>query len=127
MMGYVNSEGYVRCYVPGSHERPEHVLVVERVLGKPLPRGAVVHHVDGNRARNVGSNLVVCPDAAYHNLIHMRAEALRVTGNANSRKCMYCGSYDAPANLTIRGKARVRAMHPACHSAYQRAWRRGRA
>jgi hypothetical protein len=57
----------------------EHVLIAEKALGKPLPKGAVVHHVDRDSMNNNTKspwNLVVCPDQAYHLLLHARVRAL---------------------------------------------------
>lgn len=70
--------GYVRVYAP-DHPRSskegyvfEHILVVEEAMGKPLPDGAVVHHVNGDGTDNRNENLVVCQDQAYHLLLHKR-------------------------------------------------------
>jgi hypothetical protein len=69
----------------------EHVLVAERVLGKPLPPRAVVHHVDGNGRHNVARNLVICEDQAYHLLLHRRTRVKRLGGNPNTDKvCCAC-------------------------------------
>lgn len=71
--------------------RPEHVLIVEKVLGHPLPSTAVVHHHDGNKSNNLNSNLVVCENQAYHNLLHARTRTLRAGGDPNLDKvCSDC-------------------------------------
>jgi hypothetical protein len=62
----------------------EHVHIAERALGKELPKGAEVHHVDGNGRNNANRNLVICQDASYHRLLHRRAKALRELGDANA-------------------------------------------
>lgn len=49
-----------------------HRTVVEGILGKPLPKGSVVHHIDGDTKNNVPSNLVVLPNEAYHKALHAR-------------------------------------------------------
>lgn len=76
-----------------------HVTLAEKALGKPLPKGAVVHHVDQNPSNNEPTNLVVCPDRAYHQLIHQRMRAYECVGNSNYLKCKYCKQYDDPGNL----------------------------
>lgn len=69
-----------------------HVAVAERALGRRLPAGAVVHHVDENPLNNLTSNLVICQDAAYHKLLHYRARIVAAGGNPNTHKlCSACG------------------------------------
>lgn len=66
-----------------------HRLRAERALGKPLPAGAEVHHVDGTKSPR--SPLVICPDSAYHHLLHVRQRVLRAGGNPNTDKiCATC-------------------------------------
>src|SRR3990167_7062494 len=79
----------------------EHVLIVERILGREIRRPIEIHHVDGNGRNNTHSNLVVCPDRAYHSLLHMRTEALNACGNPNKRKCRFCRRWDDPENLAF--------------------------
>src|SRR5690242_20023097 len=47
----LNHYGYVVVkVVPGKgHWKLEHVIVMERVLGRPLQRGEIVHHINGIR------------------------------------------------------------------------------
>lgn len=101
----------------------EHREIAERALGKPLPRAAEVHHFDGDRLRNVGPNLVICPGAEYHQLLETRTRALNACGNANWRKCTFCKAHDDPANLFIRQKPAI-AYHRSCSADYAREQRR---
>lgn len=93
--GGLHSRGYRRIY-----DRLEHVVIVERILGKSLPPDAEVHHVNGMRADNRHANLVVCPNHAYHMLLHRRAKALDACGHPDWPKCVLCKKYDSPANLS---------------------------
>lgn len=83
----------------GKTRKYEHVRIAEAALGKPLPVGAQVHHVDVNSGNNSPSNLVICPDAEYHWLLHVRTRALDACGNANWRKCVLCKQYDDPSMM----------------------------
>ena len=105
-----------------------HKVIVEQVLGRPLPDGACVHHVDGNGLNNEHKNLVVCPSAAYHMLLHRRQKALDECGNANWYKCVFCGEYDVPENLTLyipKDQTSPRANHRRCSTEYSRNRREG--
>jgi hypothetical protein len=73
----------------------EHVIVAERAFGKALPKGAEVHHVDEDKFNNHRSNLVICQDRAYHQLLHQRARIVRAGGNPNTQRvCGRCGLKD---------------------------------
>lgn len=71
------SSGYV-CIQKDGKKKMEHISVVEKALGKKLPKGAVVHHVDRNRRNNTNKNLVGCPSQAYHLLLHKRMRDLGI-------------------------------------------------
>ena len=55
----------------------QHVLIAERVLGRPLPPKAVVHHHDENKSNNANSNLVICDSQSYHRILHERMRLLQ--------------------------------------------------
>lgn len=69
------SAGYILLNI-GGRRVYEHIHVAECALGKPLPPGAIVHHVNGIPWDNRPENLVVCPDQAYHLLLHRRQKEL---------------------------------------------------
>lgn len=116
--GSVRVGGYHRMLVDGK-EKLGHVLVAESALGKPLPKGAIVHHVDESRLNNGNSNLVVCPSQAYHKLIHQRQAAFDATGHADWRTCNRCHKYDAPSNLYISSNFST-TYHRTCEAEYAR-------
>lgn len=85
-----NAAPYHRTIVNGRC-RPLHVAIVEKLLGRELPRGVEVHHVDGNKRNNATSNLVVCPTRGYHRLLHYRQRIVDAGGNPNTQRiCFKC-------------------------------------
>lgn len=109
--GWTDKAGYKRL-----GDAQQHVLIAERAIGKKLPSGAVVHHVDNNPANNEPTNLVVCPSQAYHMLIHQRQAAYDACGNASYRKCVYCGTYSDPNEMKVhsRPKNSICYRHKGC-------------
>lgn len=102
---YINDVGYNMIYNK-DHSRTnfngyvrEHIILAEKALGKSLPMGVQVHHYGKN-----GNNdkIVICQNQEYHYLLHIRAKAYEVCGNANYRKCKFCKEYDDPENLSIK-------------------------
>ena len=80
---FVDANGYERVgkdYV--------HRLVVEKVLGRKLKTEECVHHVNEIKHDNTNKNLVLCPDASYHQLLHARQRVVDLGGNPNTDK--YC-------------------------------------
>lgn len=70
------THGYVMEKTDDGGWRQEHILVMERKLGHPLPRGSNVHHIDGNRTNNDEDNLFLCRDSAHHMQIEHQMKAV---------------------------------------------------
>lgn len=82
----INSKGYVTIWRDGKAYQ-EHVYLAEKALGKKLPVGAQVHHMNENKADNFTPfNLIICPDQAYHILLHKRMKDLEY---AEAAKAMF--------------------------------------
>lgn len=105
---------HARGYAKRSMARKsEHIELAERAIGKTLPPGAEVHHVNGIKHDNRPENLVVCPDHAYHALLHARQRAMDACGNPNFRRCEICGGWDEPERMYQR-KSKTGFWHRAC-------------
>lgn len=74
--GSLDKDGYIKVKYNGYTARRT-TLLAERALGKALPAGAQVHHVNENKADDFTPfNLVICPNQHYHRMLHNRARAL---------------------------------------------------
>ena len=47
----------------------EHRVIAEKVLGRPLRKGEIVHHIDDDGLNNKHSNLLIC-SRQYHSWLH---------------------------------------------------------
>ena len=94
----ITSHGYRLITVDGE-QKYEHIVNAEKSLRKPLPKGAEVHFVNGDRANPTNSNLVICPDRSYGVFLKMRRDALAGTGDPRKRKCNQCKEWDLPKNM----------------------------
>ena len=124
----IRAKGYAWLLLP-KHPRAdpggyvlEHLVLVEKALGKPLPEGAEIHHFDKDKLNNKNNNLVVCNDHKYHHLLHSRQAAMEACGNPNYRRCRFCKVWDAPENIHISPHSNG-AWHHVCINAERRAWR----
>lgn len=98
----------------------EHRLIVERVMGKELPEKSEVHHHSEIKSDNRNNNLVVCPDRAYHFLLHTRMRAKEACGDPAKRICKYCKRYDWVDHLYVDKYKWTSHYHRECKTVVDR-------
>lgn len=81
----ISPEGYIKLM----GKDYEHRAVAEKALGRPLPKGAVVHHVDENTLNNSPDNLVICPSVGYHAMLHTNKRIIEAGGKIGEH--LFCG------------------------------------
>ena len=72
----INGRGYALIFMP-DHSRAnskgyvyEHILVLEKSLGRLLRRTETAHHLDGNKLNNSINNLVLFATMGMHTKFH---------------------------------------------------------
>jgi hypothetical protein len=127
--------GYIMVLAP-EHPRAwtngyvyEHILVVERAMGKHLRRTAQVHHVNEIKPDNRPENLVACDSYAYHTLLHRRARALAECGDANALRCYICHKYDNQPDIHTYNPYgnTLKSAHRSCRCEQNRHYKEQRA
>lgn len=122
--GQVKSNGYNTIYMP-EHPKAfdngcvyEHVLIAEKMLGRPLTSEEVVHHKDENKTHNQDNNLMVFATDKDH--LNYHGGGVLIPQKDGTFKCL-------PKNGRIRetiivdGKAKVirREICPVCKTNYK--------
>lgn len=102
-----------------------HRLLAEQALGKPLPPGSQVHHVDRDKW-SFTPRLVICQDQAYHTFLHHRMRTQRAGGDPNTQKV--CGTCKSLRMITDFKRNRSQYSGFAsecltCASARRKEWR----
>ena len=59
----------------------EHVIIAEKILGRPLSSEEVIHHKDENRKNNDPSNIMVFRTNEDHSRYHKQKSGLREMGD----------------------------------------------
>lgn len=70
---YIDAHGYVMVHIgqqensssKWEHYRKEHIVIMEKHIGRSLVKGEAVHHIDGNRQNNLLSNLYLANNATH--------------------------------------------------------------
>jgi len=64
--GYILIKNYCHPNRNSRNDILEHILVMSQFLGRPLNKGEIVHHIDGDRTNNNISNLYLYANRSKH-------------------------------------------------------------
>jgi len=122
---YINGQGYVMIKLP-EHPRAgirgyiaEHILVMEKSLGRFILPPEEVHHFDGDRTNNSIGNLMLFATDKMHKAYEVRLKAFNSCGHYTWRVCGLCHKYDDPKNLDRNGRGRV---HKTCRAIWWKSY-----
>lgn len=84
-LGKHMASGHIMRYVDGKYQY-EHILNMEKKLGRKLRPNEVVHHKDGNPANNAISNLLLTTKAGHNKIDKTHHRGGRYAGDAAGDK-----------------------------------------
>lgn len=84
----------------------EHRVVMEQHLGKPIPDGCEVHHLDRDKSNNLIENLIVL-SSEDHTKLHQWMDG-RV-----SKVCAHCGKIFYPTSSQVEKYCSLKCSHAA--------------
>jgi hypothetical protein len=93
-----------------------HRFLAMKALGKPLPAKVEVHHMERKKD---GGVIVICEDAAYHRILHIRQKAHETTGDVLKRKCTFCKEWDSLENLAKFARLGEHYYHKNCRKQHR--------
>ena len=79
---YVTKGGYVHIYRPNHPHINntgyvyEHIVVMEKMIGCAIPKGAVIHHCNGDKTDNRPYNLRLFKSQSEHAEYHMKLRGI---------------------------------------------------
>lgn len=80
--GRIKTAGYIQIKLPEHHHANnqgyvfEHILVIEKMLGRPINRGEIVHHCNQDRSDNRPYNLRLFPSIKEHTAYHHKINSM---------------------------------------------------
>lgn len=109
---YVDGRGYV--IVRGLSSIRLHKYVVEKTIGRELKQHEVIHHINYDKTDNRRCNLLLCPNQAYHKLVHARTDAINSGVDLNiQHKCSSCKEVKTKDSFNI-SKTRWNGLNEYC-------------
>jgi hypothetical protein len=90
------STGYIHVHLGGTKHRLEHVVIAEKILGRRLHKGELLHHLNGDKTDNRPENLILCNNSIHRQFhekmcqMYMR-EHFRGKGNDGENKLFVRG------------------------------------